>query len=64
MLVATAGPKSAVMTFDPDGMDLRPGRPRGDLQAGYRRAATRLRKLAEIPVPAQHTVILRLLRAA
>ena len=63
-LVATVGPKSATMTFDPEGMDSRPGRPRGDLQAGYARAATRLRKLAATPAPAQDMVTIHLPRAA
>ena len=63
-LVATVGPKAATMTFDPDGMDSRPGRPRGDLEAGYARAATRLRKLAATPASAQDTVTFRFLRAA
>lgn len=46
LLVATAGAKTATMSFDPDGLDSRPGRPGGDLESGYARAAARLSELA------------------
>lgn len=46
-LLMTAGSKAATMTFDPDGIDSRPGLPAGDLDAGYTRAAARLRDLAD-----------------
>ncbi len=46
LLIASAGSKAATMSFDPDGMDSRPGLPAGDLESGYARAAARLRELA------------------
>lgn len=50
LLVATAGSRAATMSFDPDGMDSRPGLPAGDLEAGYARAAARLRELADTAI--------------
>ena len=47
LLVATAGSKAATMSFDPDGMDSRPGLPTGGLEAGYARASARLREFAD-----------------
>ena len=47
LLIATVGFKAATMSFDPNGMDSRPGLPTGDLEAGYARAAARLRELAD-----------------
>ena len=52
LLVAKAGSKSATMTFDADGMDSRPGLPAGDLEAGYARAAAKLRELADWAIAA------------
>ena len=47
LLVATAGSKAATMSFDPDGMDSRPGLPSGELENGYAHAAARLRELRD-----------------
>ncbi|WP_137897486.1 hypothetical protein [Sphingomonas sp. 2SG] len=47
-LVASAGPKAATMSFDPDGMEPRPGLPVGQIAIGYDRAAARLRELADM----------------
>lgn len=46
LLIATAGSKAATMSFDPDGMESRPGLPAGELVSGYERATVRLRELA------------------
>ncbi len=45
-LLAEAKGKFATMTFDPAGMDSRPGAPHDELEAGYARAATKLREFA------------------
>lgn len=45
-LVARCGGKTAVHSFGPDGMDGRPGRPKGSLENGYARARRRLAILA------------------
>ncbi|THD34459.1 MAG: hypothetical protein E7773_14820 [Sphingomonas sp.] len=63
-LVATVAGKHATMTFDPDGMDTRPGKPTGDLEAGYGCAATRLRELAAVTPAAANGVIVRMALAA
>jgi hypothetical protein len=42
-----AGAKAATMSFDPGGSDSSPGLPTGELDAGYARAAKRLRQLAD-----------------
>lgn len=45
-LVARQGVKYGTMSFDPDGMDSRPGRPKGSLEKGYARADATLRRYA------------------
>lgn len=46
LLIATQGRKHATMSFDPDGMDSKPGKPAGPLAWGYARADAKLRRLA------------------
>ncbi len=45
-LLAQANGKKATMTFDLEGMDSHPGAPHRELEAGFERAAAKLRKLA------------------
>ena len=37
--------KPGLASFDPDGMDYRPGRPKSDIAKGIKRAAAKLKKL-------------------
>lgn len=59
-LVARSEGKFATMSFDPDGMDSRPGAPADDLEPGYAGAAKLLRKYAAAAAAANdlaaHTV--------
>ena len=45
-LLARQGQKMGLASFDPDGMDYRPGRPKGDVGKGLARGAKLLQRLA------------------